>query len=114
MDAIVPKGIWMVFLKRRVVQVQMVGLALAALVLYLFELGKAALPDWDAAIYADVTKEMLEGHHWLTPYLNHQLFFQKPPLLYWAQMVTFNLFGMNEFAARLPSALAGVGVVLLV
>lgn len=106
-------GFWAV-LGRHAGPLQMVGLAAIALVLYLFELGKGALPDWDSAIYAEVTKEMLQGHHWLTPYWNHQPFFEKPPLLYWAQMVDFRLFGMTEFAARLPSALAGLGTVLLV
>ena len=89
-------------------------LAFMGLALYLFELGKGALPDWDSAIYAEVTREMLAGHHWLTPYWNFHPFFEKPPLLYWSQMVTFRLFGIGEFAARLPSALAGVGTLLLV
>lgn len=93
---------------------QMAGLAAIALVLYLFELGKGALPDWDAAIYAEVTKEMLEGHHWLTPYWNHQPFFEKPPLFDWLQMISFGVLGRTELAARLESALAGAAVVLLV
>ncbi len=100
--------------RRHAEAARVAGLAAAALVLYLFELGKGALVDWDEAIYAEVTKEMVRGHHWLTPYWNHKPFFEKPPLLYWAQMVSFHALGMNEFAARLPSALAGVGVVLLV
>ncbi len=99
---------------RRAERLQLMVLAVAGLVLYLFELGKGALPDWDSAIYAEVTKEMLAGHHWLTPYWNHHPFFEKPPLLYWSQMATFELFGMHAFAARLPSALAGVGTLLLV
>ena len=101
-------------LRRHAEALRVVGLAAVALFLYLFELGKGALPDWDEAIYAEVTKEMIRGHHWLTPYWNHHPFFEKPPLLYWSQMATFRLFGINEFAARLPSALAGVGTLLLV
>jgi 4-amino-4-deoxy-L-arabinose transferase-like glycosyltransferase len=102
------------FLRRHAEALRVAGLVAVALFLYLFELGKGALPDWDEAIYAEVTKEMIRGHHWLTPYWNHHPFFEKPPLLYWSQMVTFRLFGINEFAARLPSALAGVGTLLLV
>lgn len=100
--------------RRHAEGLRVLGLAVTALVLYLFELGKGALPDWDSAIYAEVTKEMMRGHHWLTPYWNYQPFFEKPPLLYWAQMLSFHLLGIDEFAARLPSALAGVGIVLLV
>lgn len=105
---------WRDWVRRRAEPLQLMGLTVAALVLYLFELGKGALPDWDAAIYAEVTKEMLQGHHWLTPYWNHLPFFEKPPLLYWSQMATFRVFGVHEFAARLPSALAGVLTLLLV
>ena len=101
-------------LRRHAEALRVVGLAAAALMLYLFELGKGALPDWDSAIYAEVSKEMLRGHHWLTPYWDFKPFFEKPPLLYWVQIASFRLFGMNELAARLPSALAGVGIVLLV
>ncbi len=100
-------------LRDRAALLEPVGLAAVALVIYLFDLGRGALTDWDEAIYAEVSKEMLRGHHWLTPYWNHHPFFQKPPLLYWAQMLCFRLFGMNEFAVRLPAALAGVGIVLL-
>ncbi len=100
--------------RRHAEALRVVGLAVAALSLYLFELGKGALPDWDEAIYAEVSKEMLEGHHWLTPYWNHHPFFEKPPLLYWVQMAEFRLLGVTGFAARLESALAGVAIVLLV
>ena len=49
----------------------------------------------------------------VTPYLNGAPRFEKPILFYWMQSVAFTAFGDNEFAARLPSAVAGVGVVLV-
>ena len=49
----------------------------------------------------------------LTPYLNDAPRFEKPILFYWGQAAAHAAFGDNEFAARLPSALAGVGIVLV-
>lgn len=88
-------------------------LAAIAAFLYLFRLGSGALLDWDEAIYAEISKEIVTGHHWLTLYWEHLPDFQKPPLSFWIEAVFFHLFDINEFWARFPSALAGVGVVLL-
>jgi 4-amino-4-deoxy-L-arabinose transferase-like glycosyltransferase len=49
----------------------------------------------------------------VTPYLNGVPRFEKPILFYWTQAAAFTAFGDNEFAARLPSAIAGVGIVLV-
>jgi 4-amino-4-deoxy-L-arabinose transferase-like glycosyltransferase len=49
----------------------------------------------------------------VTPYLNGAPRFEKPILFYWAQAAAFTAFGDNELAARLPSALAGVGIVVV-
>src|SRR5262245_56753547 len=49
----------------------------------------------------------------VTPYLNGAPRFEKPILFYWMQAAAFTAFGDDEFSARLPSALAGVGIVLL-
>jgi len=49
----------------------------------------------------------------LTPYLNGVPRFEKPILFYWTQAAAFTVFGDNEFSARLPSALAGVGIVFV-
>ena len=49
----------------------------------------------------------------VTPYLNGAPRFEKPILFYWMQAAAFSAFGDNEFSARLPSALAGVGIVLI-
>jgi 4-amino-4-deoxy-L-arabinose transferase-like glycosyltransferase len=49
----------------------------------------------------------------VTPYLNGVPRFEKPILFYWTQAAAFTAFGDNEFSARLPSATAGVGIVLI-
>lgn len=94
-------------------RMQLVLVAGIAACLYLFRLGTGALLDWDEAIYAQVSREMAASGNWLSPTWAHQPFFEKPPLLFWLQAGAFHFFGVSEFWARLPSALAAVGVVLL-
>lgn len=104
---------WRNFLDRRATEIEAIGLAVIAAALFLFKLGTGALIDWDEAIYAEVSKEIDTGHHWLTLYWQHQTFFEKPPLSLWIRAALFQWFGVSEFWARFPSALAGVGIVLL-
>jgi 4-amino-4-deoxy-L-arabinose transferase-like glycosyltransferase len=66
---------------------------------------------WDEAIYAQVSKEMIETGAWLTPHWNGHHWFQKPPAYFWVTALLFRLFAASEFWARAASALSGVGVV---
>ncbi|CAN5614202.1 hypothetical protein BH20ACI3_BH20ACI3_34500 [soil metagenome] len=68
---------------------------------------------WDEAIYAQVSKEMIETGSWLTPHWNGHQWFQKPPAYFWATALLFRLFAASEFWARAASALSGVGVVVV-
>ncbi len=56
---------------------------------------------------------MLDSGNWIQPHFNHARYYEKPPLTYWCVATSFRLFGFTEFAARLPSALAYIGTVLL-
>ena len=56
---------------------------------------------------------MLERGDWVVPTFNYELRTQKPVLLYWLIMMSYSLFGVNEFSARLPSALLAVGTTLV-
>jgi len=94
--------------------------ALVALALYLtlHNLGVYPLSTWDEAIYGNVARNMLQDGHWLSPTVqwggyNDRLFFEKPPGAFWLQAVAMMLFGVSEFAVRLPSALAAVGTLIL-
>ena len=62
---------------------------------------------------AEIGREMAATGQWLVPHLNGFEHFQKPPLLYWATAASIRLFGTNEWAARLPSALAALGALVL-
>ena len=76
-------------------------------------LGHFGLIEPDEGRYAEIPREMLERGDFITPVLNYVKYFEKPVLLYWLNAISFFVFGQNEFAARFPSALAGLLTVLL-
>ncbi|MBI2354556.1 MAG: glycosyltransferase family 39 protein [Deltaproteobacteria bacterium] len=80
---------------------------------FLLFLGGLPLIDPDEGRYAEIPREMLERGDLITPTLNYVKYFEKPPLLYWVNAASLKLFGLSEFAARLPSALCGLLTVLV-
>jgi 4-amino-4-deoxy-L-arabinose transferase-like glycosyltransferase len=86
-------------------------LLLAAIELFA-RLGSGIL-YFDEAIYAQVSKEIIESGDWLTLHWNGHDWFQKPPGYFWATAILFRLFDVSEFWARAPSALSGIGVILI-
>ncbi len=62
----------------------------------------------DEPRYAQIAREMLERSDWITPKLGGFDWFEKPVLLYWLQIISYKLFGVSEFAARLGSAIFGL------
>ncbi len=68
-----------------------------------------ALTSPDEGKNASAALHMLTSGDWIIPYYNCHYRFEKPPLLYWLMALSFKLFGVNEFAARLPSGLAALG-----
>lgn len=66
----------------------------------------------DEPRYAQVAREMFERGDWITPTLGGFTWFEKPALLYWLEIASFNLFGVNEFAARSGPTLFGLGTIL--
>ena len=68
----------------------------------------------DEGRYAEIAREMVASGDWLTPRLNGFKYFEKPPLQHWATATAFTWFGINEWTARLWTALTGfLGVLLL-
>ncbi len=63
--------------------------------------------------FAEVAREMLLSGDWITPRFCGRIFFDKPPLFYWLVVGFFKLLGESEAMARIPSALAGIGTVIL-
>lgn len=90
--------------------------AIAVLVIaaLFYQLGKRGLNEPDEGRYAEVGREMMASGDWVTPRLNGVEHLSKPPLTYWLIALSLKTFGVNEFAARLPSALAAIGTLCAV
>lgn len=86
---------------------------MAALVLF-SKLHVGDLGGYDDAVYAHEGKQMLATGQWWSVYLNGQLDFDKPPMFVWLEAISMWVFGVTDFAARFPSALLGLGTILLV
>jgi 4-amino-4-deoxy-L-arabinose transferase-like glycosyltransferase len=87
-------------------------LATLAGLLFCSRLG-CALLEPEEARYAEIPRQMLVEGRWLAPVLHGEVYYQKPPLLYWLIMVSYQIFGVHDWAARLVPCLAGMLVVLL-
>lgn len=87
---------------------------LALLVAVWFEPAGSWLAEPDEPRYAEIPREMLATHDFVVPRLNGVPYFEKPPLLYWANAAAMAALGETPFAARLPTRLAGLGTALLV
>ncbi|MBM4005335.1 MAG: glycosyltransferase family 39 protein [Planctomycetes bacterium] len=87
-------------------------LTLVASAVLATNLGAARLWDRDEPRNAGCAREMLARGDWVTPWFNDEIRTHKPVLLYWFIMSAYGLFGDGEFAARLPSAVLGLGTVL--
>ena len=87
-------------------------LALAGLLL-LVGLGRVALTDRDEGANAEAAREMLAEGAWITPTLNGLPRFAKPAFVYWLTAGAYAVLGVSETAARLPSAVAALALVLV-
>jgi len=76
--------------------------------LFFFYLGVPGLWEIDESIYADISREMLSGGDYVGTYFNYEPRYDKPPLSFWIDAVSFKIFGLTEFAARFGSALFGL------
>lgn len=86
---------------------------LCAAVLFV-NLGGAALFEPDEGRNAEKAREILLLNDWITPHQNFLVVLDKPIPYYWLVAASYKLFGVSEWSARLPSALAAAGCVLLV
>ncbi len=88
-------------------------IALAGFICF-YQLGRGYFENWDEAWYAEVTKQMLKNHNPIVLYWNGKVFLDKTPLNFWFDAVSAIIFGLNEFAIRLPSAISGFAIIVIV
>jgi len=82
-------------------------LCFAGLLIFTPFLGSVHLFDWDEINFAEAAREMVLTGEYLRVHIDYQPFWEKPPLFLWMQALSMNIFGINEFAARLPNAVCG-------
>ncbi len=82
-------------------------------ILFFWNLGALGLTDRDEGRNAEAGREMLETGDWMSPTFNYEPRYAKPALVYWLMGASYKVFGVSEFAARFPSALFGLGLVLM-
>ncbi|HEV2714070.1 MAG TPA: glycosyltransferase family 39 protein, partial [Terriglobales bacterium] len=73
--------------------------------LFFFGLAYFGLVGADEPRYAQIAREMLTRHDWITPTLGGKPWLEKPALYYWQAMLAYGIFGVSDWAARLPSAI---------
>jgi 4-amino-4-deoxy-L-arabinose transferase-like glycosyltransferase len=87
-------------------------LILPLLILFLLDLGGTGFLGPDEPRYASIGREMARSHDFVTPHLDGQAWFEKPPLLYWTTAVGLLLRLPDEWGARLPVALMSIAFLL--
>jgi 4-amino-4-deoxy-L-arabinose transferase-like glycosyltransferase len=72
-----------------------------------------SLMDDSDAVLAQAARTMLSSGDWVTPRLDGVTYLEKPPLYYWPMMFSYIIFGVHDWAARIPVAFSVIGVALL-
>jgi 4-amino-4-deoxy-L-arabinose transferase-like glycosyltransferase len=90
-----------------------VGLiVLAWIILHIGGLFTPGLLDDVDSVYLQIAREMLQRHDFVTPTIDGIRFFDKPPLIYWLAAGSFHIFGVHDWAGRLPLALLTLALLL--
>ena len=82
--------------------------------LFFYGSGRFGLIGADEPRYAQVAREMLDRHDWITPTLGGQPWLEKPPLYYWQAMLAYSVLNVSDVAARVPSAIDATLLVIAV
>ncbi|MEH2375537.1 ArnT family glycosyltransferase [Nostoc sp.] len=78
-----------------------------------WNLGNTGLVDETEPLFAEASRQMLVTGDWITPFFDGDTRFDKPALIYWCQAIAYAMIGVNEWAVRLPSAIAAFGLICL-
>ncbi len=88
-------------------------IASLALLIFFFRLGAMPLLDPDEPRYAQAAREMKDSGDTINPQLNGENRWDKPVFFYWLILASYKLYGVSEWAARFPSALFSLLMILL-
>lgn len=82
--------------------------------LFFYGLGSFGLVGADEPRYAQIAREMFARRDWITPLLNGVPWLEKPALYYWSAILSYRVFGVSDWAARLPSAVFATAMVMAI
>ena len=90
-----------------------IGLIFICGAAFLWNLGSIGLIDKTEALYVEIAHQIILTNNWLIPQWNGEYFYDYPIGGSWLMALSFKLFGVSEWAARLPVALSAIAVVFL-
>lgn len=97
------------FIKKHPDLFTFIGLFIIFYFIFILGIGSYPLMDIDETRYASMAYDMFRSKDFMTLYLNGEYFFEKPPLFFWLECLSFGLFGkVNEFTVRFPVAMLGL------
>jgi 4-amino-4-deoxy-L-arabinose transferase-like glycosyltransferase len=97
--------------RNKLLAVQLVLVLGVCFFFFFFGLGVFGLVGPDEPRYAQIAREMLARHDWIVPTLNGAHWLEKPALLYWKMMNSYSIFGVTDWAARVPAAFHATALV---
>lgn len=77
-----------------------------------FGFASYALENMNEGLYAEIPREMMVTGNYIVPHLNFVPYLEKPPMLYWLIVLSYHLFGVSAFGARLVPVVSGAVVCL--
>ena len=93
--------------------VSILWLILIGWIAFGWNLGNIGLIDETEPLFAEASRQMFVTGDWITPFFNGDTRFDKPALIYWCQAIAYAIIGVNEWAVRLPSAIAAFALICL-
>src|SRR5580693_8738773 len=87
---------------------ELIVLAVAAAVFLGCIVSPPSLMDDVDAVQAQIARNMLDSGDWVTAHLDGVAYFEKSPLKYWLIALSYKIFGVHDWAARLPISLSAV------
>jgi 4-amino-4-deoxy-L-arabinose transferase-like glycosyltransferase len=78
---------------------------------FFWHLGSIGLIDETEPLFAEASRQMIVRNDWITQYFNNETRFDKPALVYWFQAIGYLIIGVNEWAVRIPSAVAAMATI---
>ncbi|MBV9669734.1 MAG: glycosyltransferase family 39 protein, partial [Acidobacteriales bacterium] len=98
----------------RALLIELIAVVAVSCFLFFHGLGSIGLAGADEPRYAQIAREMLARHDWVTPVLYGKVWLEKPALYYWRAMLSYSTFGVHDWVARMPSATFAFWMVVVV